>query len=543
MILQLGESIIYGDNYRSSLRNCVSARKGILEFVEYPSVKQELDNCLAQLEAEHVTATAALPNSTGAGSTDDGDDDETPSTVVVGPEAVKISATVEALADDSRKAIDTELDRHVRAYCSFNVYPSVITDLKGMTEASELARQAGDAHGFAMILFNADTWTEASSQPRSRKPPVPDKLYEKVVGAIVMGRYRGEDVVDAALNEGDLVCCLDGSRPGLANRLMKPWLKGLSKGKQGANDEDDVEGDGDADGGEAEVKKKGYCMRKLDVFLAESSVKARKGKVRGTACLSQCFRAHMISKTPISLPERTCAVYADQSNRGTAIGPVILPKPEEEWQGTRAQKKLLYGSWRILVGGRGPAVDNEKAEGSKEPVFFNSLPPPFFEALFKRFFVKFVYDLTPGSGGAAIACAKNRIGYFCLCMSDPHAQQLRSMTRDAVLAEMKTAGSPIFNAKVAGIMNPTKPKPNNKPNDETKKPRGRKRDGDGAGGPEPQPENKKPRPASAKVAPSRPKAKKATRKATPDEGHDDDGAMSDLTDASDWDLDDDEEED
>ena len=104
-------------------------------------------------------------------------------------------------------------------------------------------------------------------------------------------------------------CCLDGSRPGLVKRLIKPWVKGLAKAPQKSEGDDAEEDpDEDADAGEAEVRKKGYCERKIDVHISEASAKAKKGKVRGTALLCQTFGAHLVSKTPICLPERTCEV-------------------------------------------------------------------------------------------------------------------------------------------------------------------------------------------------------------------------------------------
>eukprot|EP00959_Pyramimonas_sp_CCMP1952_P246174 5145608-Pyramimonas_sp.AAC.1 len=250
MILTLAESIIYGDSYKSSMRNCIQARKSVLEFVEYPSVKTELDKCLQQLEAEATTPACDITMT--ADDEKNGTPTASPITHAVGAENTKLEEAVKALEETQLKDLNRELDKHVRRYCSFNVYPTHMDELKTMTESSELTKQAGDGSGFAMILFNADAWCDAASQPRSRKPPVPDKLYERAAAAIMMGRFRGEDASNATLNEGDLACCLDGSRPGLVKRLIKPWVKGLAKTTklEGEDAEDDL--DDDADPGDVE---------------------------------------------------------------------------------------------------------------------------------------------------------------------------------------------------------------------------------------------------------------------------------------------------
>ena len=46
------QAVVYGDEHLVAIRNCVKNRKGLLEFVEYGSIKPELDNCLAILESE-----------------------------------------------------------------------------------------------------------------------------------------------------------------------------------------------------------------------------------------------------------------------------------------------------------------------------------------------------------------------------------------------------------------------------------------------------------------------------------------------------------
>ncbi|CAK0886549.1 unnamed protein product, partial [Prorocentrum cordatum] len=228
-------------------------------------------------------------------------------------------------------------------------------------------------------------------------------------------------------------------------------------------------------------RRANYCERKVDCFTLESSAKARKVKVRGTALLCKTFRAHLVSKTPICLPERACDIHQGQTNRGTILGPAVLDNPDNEWVDNVLNKQKIYGSWRITVGGLCPNGGKEKRpDASVERVFFNSLPSTFFEAHFKRVYVKVVYDMTPECGGVAFACAKLRIGCYGLCMTTEHAEQIRSMTRTSVLAEMKTTGSPIYSTAIATIMKST----GNDPEDTKAKAKKPKKtiDQDGEGG-------------------------------------------------------------
>ena len=50
----------------------------------------------------------------------------------VGAEATKIQETVKKLEETELADLNRELDAHVRRYCSFNIYPTHMEDLKTM---------------------------------------------------------------------------------------------------------------------------------------------------------------------------------------------------------------------------------------------------------------------------------------------------------------------------------------------------------------------------------------------------------------------------
>ena len=124
-------------------------------------------------------------------------------------------ASLAKLDEEARKDIDRQVDNHVRRYISVNVYPHDLNENHEMIKESTIASQVGNESGFTQLNFIANLFTEAATQPRSREPPVPDKLYEKVVANVLSGRYTGDDPGNACLRPGDLVTILDGGKSGM----------------------------------------------------------------------------------------------------------------------------------------------------------------------------------------------------------------------------------------------------------------------------------------------------------------------------------------
>lgn len=141
---------------------------------------------------------------------------------------------------------------------------------------------------------------------------------------------------------------------------------------------------------------------KKSMFLHydEESVRSRKTLTRGMGTLQQLEFTHVFSKDPLDIPEVKRPLYAG-TNQGTSIGPVVLEKFEDmDWQVTLEDKRKLYGSHRVAVGGpsedsgdTGPdAVGRVSAKGEHckrkaglqkdkmyEPFSFHGLPPCFYE--------------------------------------------------------------------------------------------------------------------------------------------------------------------
>ena len=123
---------------------------------------------------------------------------------------------------------------------------------------------------------------------------------------------------------------------------MKPWLKNLGSNQaetvhDAEQAQEDEEEEAEEGGGGASGKSYHHCT--LSVFKDEMSVKSRMKLVRGIANLKQSETLHILSPSQIYLPDKDCPVYAGQSNKGTIVGPVVLPDPDLDWVETVGTKK------------------------------------------------------------------------------------------------------------------------------------------------------------------------------------------------------------
>ena len=142
---------------------------------------------------------------------------------------------------------------------------------------------------------------------------------------------------------------------------MKPWLKNLGSNQaetvhDAEQAQEDEEEEAEEGGGGASGKSYHHCT--LSVFKDEMSVKSRMKLVRGIANLKQSETLHILSPSQIYLPDKDCPVYAGQSNKGTIVGPVVLPDPDLDWVETVGTKKVIYKSWRKEIGGKQLAKPN-----------------------------------------------------------------------------------------------------------------------------------------------------------------------------------------
>ena len=88
-----------------------------------------------------------------------------------------------------------------------------------------------------------------------------------------------------ALNTCELVVILDGGRHGHASGLVNPWVGASREVVKKEASAEAEEGDADADEDKARDPGGGISKRSIYVVMSESSLRARRALVRGTASL------------------------------------------------------------------------------------------------------------------------------------------------------------------------------------------------------------------------------------------------------------------
>ena len=142
-------------------------------------------------------------------------------------------------------------------------------------------------------------------------------------------------------------------------------------------------------------------------------------------------------------------------------------------------KRKVYGKNRVDVGGRADESDGGeesnhedeeagdddnnppcfidgvqqypqvRAPKNIEPVCYQSLPTEFFEEAFESYYVRELYDLTPGDGAAAKAALASRKSYVGVCHTTAHAEELYKMLTNYVTRNFDVQASPFYQASYA----------------------------------------------------------------------------------------------
>ena len=144
------------------------------------------------------------------------------------------------------------------------------------------------------------------------------------------------------------------------------------------------------------------------------------------------------------------------------IGPVVMPELANCWRETFKDKKKIFGSARIAVGGKGPddTVDVVKAkreDSTLEPVFFHSNGEQLHEELLHSIAMNFnsvsgIVDFTPGDGNLAHLAVVHKMPYLGFCFTEQHADGLQKHLTRLVWADMQKEDSPLYQSGLVGIL-------------------------------------------------------------------------------------------
>jgi len=455
----LGHSFAHTNEHRTKLSNKLNwGSTTIQEVFEMETLKKSLDEILETLETEKVKAKSATGQSAGLGNDQLPDSGESVRKIVIsvttmGEQTEKdLVEQKKRLVGDAADLVERTVDAWARRYVSLKVYPADLGEMPEMVREDDHANVLGSDGDHVILHWDRKCWTEAASQPATRPSPCPRALREKVITGLIVGRSRHCSGEEPSLNAHEFVVVQDGncSNP---KPLLSPWLKGgyvlnsfldvnnITPAKKKKVDDDDDRGVDEPKQSIA-VENDDEAVLKMDhkeitATFKETSVRARRKMVKQPLSLPQKETWHILSVSGgTKLPYVECSEFAGQSNEGTLVGEITLLPYEQEWQLDVLAKRVVYGDWRIAVGGKNPITDMERKPTDIEPVFFQSVPPSCMRVLKTRLMASAVVSLSPGVGHDAAVCAVDKSTYFGFCMSEAHKRHIWSHCKVQILKSL-----------------------------------------------------------------------------------------------------------
>jgi hypothetical protein len=233
------------------------------------------------------------------------------------------------------------------------------------------------------------------------------------------------------IHDGDLVLLWDAKRHGNENALMKAFTKS---------------------DGRTMKKEKTLTF----VHFEEDSLKARRCAVRGVGTIQQTEFLWVVAHSAMLGPERARKHFSGTTH-GDTLGPVKLPASADLWHLSVADKKKLYGSARMEVGGVTPGAEGPapvRKPESLEPVGFHTKPEKLWDELDHSYNVRAWIDLTCLDEALALMCVKKRKPYMGFCLTEFHLQMLSQKLVMKIFASFLQENDPLFQADLAAHIKP-----------------------------------------------------------------------------------------
>ncbi len=466
------EQLCFSGAYDNRYRDAVKSRLTVQDMMAYPSIQTVLEGLTTTIQSERsptevqsgpagstASATAIGPASSGATATGSAIGDSTlPSTSPGKTDASDSGFDTMSLDDqDHWKKIMTKMINTTVHFIPDNGSAAQLeTDIR----ACPLALLKGDMTGFVIYHFDVKKYGIPTTRPELRITPLRDPPYHRLVRTTLAARAPPqedasvEEKPSPALQAGELALLIDGGRKGNANRLLAPWREGTNKeGKKGGGNDDDDEEELDEEDDAAD-KKPGFVPSMLNLALTETSLAARRTRVRGTLSIKQLETAHIVSNARVCLPERPRINY-DGTNRGNLISNIELPDLAKEWHMKWKDVKALYGKKHlILVGGKTDGIDTtdqpaRPQDDSIVPVTYHSFPEALYEEFMHDFFCKLVIDLSPCDAKFAWAALTHRVGYVGISFNEDHSRFMHDRLMERLKVMMADPQCKLFNAQYA----------------------------------------------------------------------------------------------
>jgi hypothetical protein len=286
-----------------------------------------------------------------------------------------------------------------------------------------------------VFLFDATTIGEAANHPAWRFPALAEGRVRKLISAALSARNGGVD--SCVPREGDVFLIFDGGRSSEAV-LMTPF-------RICANDVDAMSGprkklqlDGD--------------VRKITLGFLESSVLARRARLRGEFDLRQTATMYMVTNKGLKVPQKSYPEYPTCTPKGDLIMPIQLPSHSDPtaFSVLPQDKAAIWGPYRPPAPANA-ATATATETVTKEPVCYHGMSKTFYNSVFDAFHVAGVCDLSVGGGAAAEAALARKLPYYGICPTEHHVSAAQDWLAERALAMMADSSSSFYDAEYAKL--------------------------------------------------------------------------------------------
>ncbi len=295
------------------------------------------------------------------------------------------------------------------------------------------------------VLFDVKLSGEAQHRPSLRIPPLSTEKFTRKIQMCLERFNQDPGAASAAvptpsppekiIPPSDVYLIFNGGKDGNNADFVKPFA-GLKK-----------------------------TVKTLTLFKDEETTCKRLGKVQGLATVRLDETLHIIHALTqkCSVRKHQYQHFPQFTTRSSMLGPIVMPSHDEVWQQQWQVKKAIFGTAFIPSGGPVPDINTEdvtepperqakRTNETIEPDFFHNYPAAVYSDLFSALKVKFVIDLTPGDGTAAIACYKAGLVYLGTPFTTAHATLLRTRVDEEVLKSMTQDRDPLYNARFVAAL-------------------------------------------------------------------------------------------
>ena len=272
---------------------------------------------------------------------------------------------------------------------------------------------------------------ESVTNPRQRVPPLQINHLFKAFKAY-MEVHHGDTIDD--LHDCDEFILYDGGKPLLGKEMQKVFSKAQEK----------------------EVKP-------VTIIYSRNDLQNRRERT-STGAVNQVETQLRITKTTPVRPIKQ-GPNGGAYNDGNAVGPIRLPTwgAKNVLMATRSVKKLMFGKFRVTVGGRGGVEDTDETPAAKrvrlaanldeqEPAFLHSAEVGFYEDELVMGNFSGVVDFTPGQGYYLWAAVQQNVQAIAFAMTEAHKHALDMHLLSLTLQAMATEGHAFYEPRMASVL-------------------------------------------------------------------------------------------